>query len=71
VVYGALEKESLRSILDLNGREKLMLYPLVALVLLFGVYPVPVFDVTQVSVDALIENYQNALEAAKIAAASH
>ena len=71
VVYGALEKESLRTILDLNGREKLMLYPLAALVLLFGFYPAPVFDVTQVTVDALIENYQNALEAAKTVAASN
>ncbi len=74
VVYGALEKESLREILDLSGREKLMLYPLVALVIFYGFYPAPIFDVTQVSVDALIANYQNALdvanEAAKTAAAT-
>jgi len=68
VVYGALEKESLRTILDLSTREKLMLYPLVALVILFGFYPAPILDVTQTSVDALIVNYQSALDAAKDAA---
>ncbi len=65
VVFGQLEKESLKSILDLNTREKIILYPLVALIILFGVYPVPVFDVTNASVDALLTNYQSALDAAK------
>lgn len=64
VVFGALEKESLKSILDLNAREKLILFPLIALVIFFGVYPSPVFDVTEASVQALITNYQAALDAA-------
>ena len=68
VIFGVLEKESLKSILDLSGREKLILYPLVALVILFGVYPVPVFDVTNASVEALVSNYNEAIEAAKITA---
>ncbi len=64
VVFGTLDKESLKSILDLSGREKLILFPLIALVIFFGVYPSPVFDVTEASVQALINNYQAALEAA-------
>ena len=68
VVFGVLEKESLKSILDLSGREKLILYPLVALVILFGIYPMPVFDVTNASVEALVSNYHEAIEAAKITA---
>ena len=64
VVFGSLDKESLKSILDLSGREKLILFPLIALVIFFGVYPSPVFDVTEASVQALINNYQAALEAA-------
>ena len=71
VIFGALEKESLRSILDLSGREKLLLYPLVALVIFFGVYPMPVFDVTAASVESLVNSYSAALEAAGSVATLH
>ena len=64
VIFGPLEKESLKSLLDLSQREKIILYPLAALIIFFGVYPLPVFDVTTVTVDALINNYNAALEAA-------
>ncbi len=64
VIFGPMEKESLKSLLDLSGREKLILYPLVVAIIYFGVYPTPVFDVTQASVDALLANYQSAIEAA-------
>jgi len=71
VVFGTLEKESLKSILDLNMREKIIIFPLIALVIFFGVYPTPVFDVTEASVQALITNYQAAIEAAgQVASAS-
>ncbi|MFD0917485.1 NADH-quinone oxidoreductase subunit M [Pseudahrensia aquimaris] len=63
VVLGSLDKESLKSILDLSTREKWILYPLVVLVIFYGVHPMPVFDATQASVDALIANYQAALAA--------
>jgi len=65
VIFGALEKESLKAMLDLSGREKAILYPLVALTILFGVYPAPIFDVTAASVDALINNYTASLQAAR------
>ncbi|MCB8838496.1 NADH-quinone oxidoreductase subunit M [Aurantimonas sp. VKM B-3413] len=64
VIFGALEKESLRQILDLSGREKLLLYPLVVLVIFFGVYPMPVFNVTAASVETLVNSYSAALETA-------
>jgi hypothetical protein len=41
--------------------------PLVVLTILFGVYPKPVIDVSQASVAALVENYHQALGAAKTA----
>ncbi|WP_310619774.1 NADH-quinone oxidoreductase subunit M [Flexibacterium corallicola] len=63
VVFGALEKESLKSMLDLSAREKVILIPLVILTIFFGFYPAPVFDVTQASVDSLITHYQAAVEA--------
>ena len=64
VVFGALDKEALKSILDLSRREREILFPLVVLVIFFGVYPSPVFNVTGASVDALLKNYHAALEAA-------
>lgn len=67
VVFGALEKENLKALLDLNGREKAMLYTLGVLTIFFGVYPSPVFDVINGSVDLLINDYSAAVEAAKAA----
>ena len=64
VVFGALEKESLKQILDLDKREKAIIYPLVILVIFYGVYPMPIFEATDASVTALIQNYESALEAA-------
>ena len=64
VVFGKLEKESLKSILDMDTREKIILVPLVFLTILFGVYPAPIMDVTAASVENLINNYQAALAAA-------
>ena len=68
VVYGALTKESLKSMLDLSTREKVILYPLVALVILFGFYPSPIFDVTSASVDALVNSVTLSIEATQAAA---
>ncbi|MGQ2969614.1 NADH-quinone oxidoreductase subunit M [Rhizobium sp. TH135] len=65
VVFGALEKESLKAMLDLNAREKLVLYPLIALTIFFGVYPAPILDATAASVDNLVNNYSAALQAAQ------
>ena len=46
VIFGALTKESLKGLLDLSTREKAILYPLVVLVIFYGVYPAPIFDAT-------------------------
>ncbi|MEW9615699.1 NADH-quinone oxidoreductase subunit M [Shinella sp. S4-D37] len=70
VIFGALEKESLKALLDLDVREKLLLYPLLILTIFYGVYPAPVFDATAASVDALLNNYSAALQAAQSVALS-
>lgn len=64
VVFGSLDKESLKSLLDMSPREKLVVYPMVILTIFYGVYPMPVFDATASSVHALINQYNNALSAA-------
>ncbi|MDQ0454011.1 NADH-quinone oxidoreductase subunit M [Rhizobium paknamense] len=65
VIFGALEKDALKGLLDLSVREKLTLYPLIALTILFGVYPAPIFDATTASVNMLLNNYSAALQAAQ------
>jgi NADH-quinone oxidoreductase subunit M len=70
VIFGRLEKPSLAGILDLDAREIAAFAPLVVLTVLFGVYPKPVLDMSQASVAALVENYNQALGAAKTAALS-
>jgi NADH-quinone oxidoreductase subunit M len=64
IIFGVLEKENLKHLLDLSRREMALLIPLVILVILFGVYPAPIMDVTAAAVDQLVGNYQAALAAA-------
>ncbi|WP_128293943.1 NADH-quinone oxidoreductase subunit M [Afifella aestuarii] len=68
VVLGQLEKESLKAMLDLSRREKLILVPLMLLVLFFGVYPQPVMTVTAASVGNLVAQVEAAREGATSAA---
>jgi len=49
-------------------RESLTLFPLVALTILFGVYPKPVLDMSAASVQQLVNNYNAAVTAVKAAA---
>ncbi len=65
IIFGRLEKPSLRLIQDISWREVVVMTPLVALTLLFGFYPAPILDASAVSVDALIKNYHAALVAAE------
>ncbi|OXS99273.1 NADH-quinone oxidoreductase subunit M [Notoacmeibacter marinus] len=69
VVYGKLDKESLKGLVDLSSRERFILYPLVALVILFGVWPMPIFDVMAASVDQLLNEIERAVSDGAQAAA--
>jgi NADH-quinone oxidoreductase subunit M len=63
-IFGKLEKEDLKQILDLDRREIAFFAPLVVLAILMGVMPGPFLDVMHVSVDNLIQQYQTAMQAA-------
>jgi NADH-quinone oxidoreductase subunit M len=65
VIFGKLDKPALANILDLNPREIAVLAPLVALTILFGVYPKPVLDVTAASVERLIADYNRDIQTAE------
>jgi NADH-quinone oxidoreductase subunit M len=67
MIYGPLEKPSLRAITDMNYRELLVFAPLVLLVILFGFYPAPLLDVTAVSVKKLVSGYEAAVRTAAAA----
>lgn len=68
VVFGALVKPSMMSMKDLTFRECLTLFPLIALTILFGIYPKPVLDMSAASVQQLVNNYNTAVTAVKAAA---
>ncbi len=73
VIFGELVKPALQTIKDLSPREIAILAPLVAVTILMGVYPKPVFDVTSASVANLISEYKSALavdQAPRLAARS-
>jgi NADH-quinone oxidoreductase subunit M len=63
VIFGVLDKESLKNILDLKPREILIFAPIIAAVIFFGVYPAPLLDVMAVSVENLISQHTAAIEA--------
>jgi NADH-quinone oxidoreductase subunit M len=71
VVFGALVKPTLMSMKDLTLRECVTLFPLIALTILFGVYPKPVLDMSAASVQQLVNNYNTAVTAVKAAALLH
>jgi NADH-quinone oxidoreductase subunit M len=61
VVFGDLIKESLKTITDMDRREKAIFAPLVVMTLLLGVYPALVTDIIGPSVSALVSDYETAL----------
>ncbi len=68
VVFGDLVKQALRTITDMDRREKAIFAPLIAMTLILGVYPSLVTDIIGPSVAQLIETYHAALPAADAAA---
>ena len=68
VVFGPLEKPSLKNITDLSPREIGLLAPLVVLTIYYGVQPGPILDVFAAPTSALIQQTQAALAAVKTAA---
>ena len=67
VVFGALEKDQIKKMLDMGPREWAVFAPLIVLTLWMGVYPSSFLDVMHVSVDNLLGQVQLALDASKTA----
>jgi len=65
IIYGSLDKSSLKAILDLSPREIAFMAPLVVITIGLGVYPKPIFDVTRASVAHLVELHHQGVAAAE------
>jgi len=65
VVFGNLDKDNLKKILDINSREFLIFIPLLLIVFVMGIYPSLFLDAIHASVDNLVDRYELALETAK------
>ena len=61
MIFGELEKPSLKAITDMNAREIAILAPLVILTIVLGFYPAPILDVTAASVKNLVSSYEAAV----------
>jgi NADH-quinone oxidoreductase subunit M len=55
VMFGPLDKPENATLADLSVREALVLAPLVALVVVLGVYPAPILKVSEAAVAASLE----------------
>ncbi len=61
VIFGDLEKEDLKPLVDLSKREIAIFVPLIVMVFWMGIYPSTFLDVISVSVTNLVDNYNSAL----------
>ncbi len=71
VVMGDLIKESLKTIKDMDRREKWLFAPLVAATLLLGIYPALVLDLIGPTVEALVGQHESAMAARPTALAQN
>ena len=63
VIFGALTKDDLKTMLDLSPREVAVFAPLVVVTLWMGIYPAPFLDVMEPAVANLIAEHKTAMEA--------
>jgi len=54
VIFGAVANDNVAQLQDINGREFIILASLAGVVLLFGLWPAPLVEIMQASVDNLI-----------------
>ncbi len=61
VIFGEIKNPEIKTLKDINFSEKIMLFGLAIIVIFFGFYPEPLLDTMNVSVNNLINNYQQDL----------
>jgi NADH-quinone oxidoreductase subunit M len=62
VIFGAMINPHLKTMTDLSWRENLSFAPLLIGVIILGIYPMPLFEMMEVSVAKVIDQYNLALD---------
>jgi NADH-quinone oxidoreductase subunit M len=57
IIFGLLVNEKLKTILDLDTREKIILYPLLFMVIVIGIFPNIFLDPMRLSIELILTNY--------------
>ena len=63
VIFGSTNNSEIKKINDVNKSELIMLTVLAFFIIFFGFYPMPLMETFDISVNSLIDNYQNDLNA--------
>jgi NADH-quinone oxidoreductase subunit M len=58
IIFGVLTCDKVREILDLETREKLIMYPIIIMVIIIGVFPNIFLESIHMSVELIISNYE-------------
>jgi len=58
VIFGKISSNEIKEMVDLNKTELYIFSSLVFLIIFFGVYPEPLFDTVNISVNNLLDKYQ-------------
>ena len=58
IIFGKLSNNKLNEILDLDIREKIILYPLIFMIIIIGIFPNLFLDPMRLSIDLIISNYE-------------
>ena len=61
VIFGSTNNSEIKKINDVNKSELIMLTVLAFFIIFFGFYPMPLMETFDISVNSLIDNYQNDL----------
>ncbi len=56
VVFGEITQDAVAKLQDINGRETFILFLLAIVVLIFGIWPAPLFDIMHVTVEQLVQH---------------
>ena len=59
IIFGRILNNEIKGMKDLNKTESYIFGSLVFLTILFGIYPEPLLNTLDVSINNLINNYQN------------
>ena len=58
IIFGTIQNEKLKEILDLDLREKLIMIPLIILIIIIGIFPNLFLDPMRLPIETIIHNFE-------------